>query len=79
MKRQTHQCTKIIPCSIVRIFLGQVTTPTPLEVYPALAFDQLFKDKSQAGDESVLDAVLQDAKGLRKELVVLISKSLMST
>ena len=42
------------------------TTPTPLEVYPALAFDQLFKDKSQAGDESVLDAVLQDAKGLRK-------------
>ena len=42
------------------------TTPTPLEVYPALAFDQLFKDKSQAGDASVLDAVLQDAKGLRK-------------
>ena len=42
------------------------TTPTPLEVYPALAFDQLFKDKSQAGDESILDAVLEDAKGLRK-------------
>ena len=42
------------------------TTPTPLEVYPALAFDQLFKNKAQAGDESVLDAVLQDAKGLRK-------------
>lgn len=42
------------------------TTPTPLEVYPALAFDQLFKNKAQAGDESVLDAVLQDAKGLRR-------------
>ncbi len=42
------------------------TTPTPLEVYPDLAFDQLFKNKAQAGDESVLDAVLQDAKGLRR-------------
>ena len=26
------------------------TTPTPLEVYPALAFDQLFKDSAQRGD-----------------------------
>ena len=42
------------------------TTPTPLEVYPALAFDQLFKDKSQKGDRSVLDAVLADAKDLRR-------------
>ena len=42
------------------------TTPTPLEVYPALAFDQLFKDKAQKGDRSVLDAVLADAKGLRR-------------
>ena len=33
------------------------TTPTPLEVYPALAFDQLFKDSAQKGDQSVLDAV----------------------
>ncbi len=41
------------------------TTPTPLEVYPALAFDQLFKDKSKKGDDSVLDAVLADAKGFR--------------
>ena len=42
------------------------TTPTPLEVYPALAFDQLFKDKIQEGDRSVLDAVLEDAQGFRR-------------
>ena len=42
------------------------TTPTPLEVYPALAFDQLFKDKAQKGDQSVLDAILADAKDLRR-------------
>jgi len=42
------------------------TTPTPLEVYPALAFDQLFKDKAQQGDRSVLDAVLADADHLRR-------------
>ncbi len=42
------------------------TTPTPLEVYPALAFDQLFKDKAQKGDQSVLDAILSDAKDLRR-------------
>jgi hypothetical protein len=42
------------------------TTPTPLEVYPALAFDQLFKDSSQQGDKSVLDAVLADAGDFRR-------------
>lgn len=42
------------------------TTPTPLEVYPALAFDQLFKDKLQRGDKSVLDAVIEDASDLRR-------------
>ena len=42
------------------------TTPTPLEVYPALAFDQLFKDKVERGDRSVLDAVLTDAKDFRR-------------
>ncbi len=41
------------------------TTPTPLEVYPALAFDQLFKDRTSRGDRSVLDAVLTDAKDFR--------------
>ncbi len=44
------------------------TTPTPLEVYPALAFDRLFKDKVSKGDRSVLDAVLGDAKGLKKDV-----------
>ena len=42
------------------------TTPTPLEVYPALAFDQLFKDSAQRGDKSVLDAVLGDARDFRR-------------
>lgn len=44
------------------------TTPTPLELYPALAFDRLFKDGTQKGDKSVLDAVLSDAKGFRSNL-----------
>src|SRR6186713_2821663 len=42
------------------------TTPTPLELYPALAFDRLFKDEVQKGDKSVLDAVLADASDLRR-------------
>jgi len=44
------------------------TTPTPLEIYPALAFDRLFKDEVRRGDRSVLDAVLDDAGGLRRRL-----------
>src|SRR6185369_7842366 len=44
------------------------TTPTPLEVYPALAFDRLFKDNVDRGDKSVLDAVLGDAKDFRKQI-----------
>ncbi len=44
------------------------TTPTPLELYPALAFDRLFKDEVQRGDESVLDAVLADARDLRGQI-----------
>ena len=44
------------------------TTPTPLEVYPALAFDQLFKDKAAKGDRSVLDAVLEDAREFRRDI-----------
>ena len=44
------------------------TTPTPLEVYPALAFDRLFKDGVARGDKSVLDAVLEDAGDLRREI-----------
>ena len=41
------------------------TTPTPLELYPALAFDRLFKNEDQKSDKSVLDAVLTDASALR--------------
>src|SRR5215470_5063094 len=44
------------------------TTPTPLEIYPALAFDRLFKDEVSKGDKSVLDAVLSDAKDLRRQI-----------
>ncbi len=41
------------------------TTPTPLELYPALAFDRLFRTESNRADKSVLDSVLEDASGLR--------------
>ena len=44
------------------------TTPTPLELYPALAFDRLFKDEVQRGDKSVLDAVLADASDFRRQI-----------
>lgn len=44
------------------------TTPTPLEVYPALAFDRLFKDGAERGDKSVLDSVLADASDLRRQI-----------
>ena len=44
------------------------TSPTPLEVYPALAFDRLFKDDIRRGDKSVLDAVLADAHNLRQKI-----------
>lgn len=44
------------------------TTPAPLEVYPSLAFDQLFKDSAEKGDKSVLDAILSDAKDVRRQV-----------
>ena len=44
------------------------TTPTPLELYPALAFDRLFKDEVSRADKSVLDSVLEDANDLRREI-----------
>lgn len=44
------------------------TTPTPLEVYPALAFDRLFKTDVHRADQSVLDAVWNDAKDLRRRI-----------
>jgi len=44
------------------------TTPTPLELYPALAFDRLFRDEAGKGDASVLDQVLEEAKGLSRRV-----------
>lgn len=44
------------------------TTPTPLELYPSLAFDRLFKDDVERGDRSVLDAVAEDALALRRAI-----------
>ena len=44
------------------------TTPTPLELYPALAFDRLFKDSVQKADKSVLDAVQSDANRFRRNI-----------
>jgi hypothetical protein len=44
------------------------TTPTPLELYPALAFDRLFRDEVGKADRSVLDAVLEDTRGLRNSV-----------
>lgn len=44
------------------------TTPTPLEIYPALAFDRLFRDDVGKADRSVLDAVREEANGLRNRI-----------
>ena len=44
------------------------TTPTPLELYPALAFDRLFRDHVRPSDSSVLDAVLSEAGSLRNRV-----------
>jgi hypothetical protein len=40
------------------------TTPTTLELYPALAFDSLFRDDAGRGDASILDGVMEDARSL---------------
>ena len=47
---------------------SSATTPTPLELYPALAFDRLFKDGAGKGDRSVLDSVRGDAQDLRRKI-----------
>jgi hypothetical protein len=44
------------------------TTPTPLELYPALAFDRLFRDKVGRTDISVLDAVKDDAAQYKNKI-----------
>src|SRR5947209_8763040 len=47
---------------------SSATTPTPLELYPALAFDRLFRDEVGRADKSVLDAVLEDAAGYKNKV-----------
>src|SRR5438128_11214104 len=44
------------------------TAPTPLELYPSLAFDRLFKDGAERGDQSVLDAVMADESRFRRQI-----------
>jgi hypothetical protein len=44
------------------------TTPTPLELYPALAFDHLFRDEVGKADRSVLDAVREDANSYKNKV-----------
>lgn len=44
------------------------TTPTPLELYPALAFDRLFRDEVGKADKSVLDAVREDANSYKNRV-----------
>ena len=45
---------------------SSASTPTPLELYPALAFDRLFRDEVGRADKSVLDAVREDANGYKQ-------------
>src|SRR5207248_11713098 len=47
---------------------SSATTPTPLELYPALAFDRLFRDDVGRADRSVLDAVRADARSLQNSV-----------
>jgi hypothetical protein len=52
------------------------TTPTPLELYPALAFDRLFKDEVARGDKSVLDSVLTEARDFRRQISAMDQRKL---
>lgn len=53
------------------------TTPAPKEIFPQQAFDALFDDGSKRQrDKSILDIVLEDAKGLRSRLSVRDSQKL---
>jgi hypothetical protein len=47
---------------------SSATTPTPLELYPALAFDRLFRDEVGKADRSVLDAVRADAASYKNKV-----------
>ena len=52
--RRSHKNYSMIYSS--HISWSSPTTPTPLELYPALAFDRLFRDDVGRADASVLDA-----------------------
>jgi hypothetical protein len=43
------------------------TSPVPMEVYPALAFDSLFENRGHRRNQSVLDRVREDAAGLIRQ------------
>jgi hypothetical protein len=43
------------------------TSPVPMEVYPALAFDSLFDNRSNLRNRSVLDRVKEDAESIRRK------------
>ena len=45
-------------------------SPTRTETRPALAFDQFFRTKPDPGDLRIVDAVLEDARFLRKRFSV---------
>jgi hypothetical protein len=47
---------------------SSATTPTPLELYPALAFDRLFRDEVGKADKSVLDAVREEATSYKNRV-----------
>ncbi|MDY3557122.1 DUF1552 domain-containing protein [Gemmata sp. JC717] len=49
---------------------SSATTPTPLELYPALAFDRLFRDEVGKADKSVLDAVREDATSYKNKVSI---------
>jgi hypothetical protein len=44
------------------------TAATPLELYPALAFDRLFRDDVNQGDASILDLVQEEARDLSRRV-----------
>ena len=44
------------------------TSPVPMEVYPALAFDSLFDNRSNRRNQSVLDRVKEHAESLSRQV-----------
>jgi len=44
------------------------TSPVPMEVYPALAFDSLFDNRGSRRNKSVLDRVAEHAASLRRQV-----------